>query len=97
MSQAYTGGTSTRGGFMKVSVRARIGGAIAWLVAASATCVHGSPAVDITVHADRPGAVIHPEIYGQFAEQLGHGIYGGIWVGEHSPIPNIKGSWISPS
>lgn len=76
---------------MKASVRARIGGAIALLMAASATCVHGSPAVDITVHADRPGAVIQPEIYGQFAEQLGHGIYGGIWVGEHSSIPNIKG------
>ena len=27
-------------------------------------------------------------IYGQFAAHLGHCIYGGIWVGEDSPIPN---------
>ncbi|GLQ91176.1 alpha-N-arabinofuranosidase [Dyella acidisoli] len=47
--------------------------------------------VQVTVHADKPGPVIHPEIYGQFAEQLGRGIYSGIWVGENSSIPNIKG------
>jgi len=35
--------------------------------------------------------VIHKEIYGQFAEHLGRCIYGGIWVGEDSPIPNING------
>lgn len=34
---------------------------------------------------------IHKEIYGQFAEHLGTCIYGGIWVGEDSPIPNING------
>lgn len=45
----------------------------------------------VVVHADRPGAVIQREIYGQFAEQLGHGIDQGIWVGEGSAIPNIKG------
>jgi len=45
----------------------------------------------VTVSADKPGAVICPEIYGQFAEHLGHGIYGGIWVGEDSKIPNVRG------
>ena len=45
----------------------------------------------LTVRADRPGAVINPNIYGQFAEHLGHGVYGGIWVGEDSPIPNTRG------
>jgi alpha-N-arabinofuranosidase len=34
---------------------------------------------------------INKNIYGQFSEHLGHGIYGGIWVGENSPIPNIDG------
>lgn len=34
---------------------------------------------------------INKEIYGQFAEHLGTCIYGGIWVGEDSPIPNTKG------
>ena len=37
------------------------------------------------------GPTIRPEIYGQFAEHLGTGIDGGIWVGENSPIPNIRG------
>ena len=35
--------------------------------------------------------IIHPEIYGHFAEHLGHCIYGGIWVGEDSDIPNTRG------
>ena len=34
---------------------------------------------------------IHKEIYGQFAEHLGTCIYGGLWVGENSPIPNTQG------
>lgn len=45
----------------------------------------------ITIHADQGKNVINKEIYGQFAEHLGTCIYGGIWVGENSPIPNIKG------
>lgn len=34
---------------------------------------------------------IDKNIYGQFSEDLGHCIYGGIWVGKDSPIPNIDG------
>ncbi len=34
---------------------------------------------------------IMPEIYGQFAEHLGTCIYGGLWVGPDSPIPNTDG------
>jgi len=34
---------------------------------------------------------IDRNIYGQFSEDLGHCIYGGIWVGAKSPIPNIHG------
>jgi len=48
-------------------------------------------AASVTVHADRPGAVINPNIFGQFAEHLGNGIYGGVWVGKDSPIPNTDG------
>jgi len=39
-------------------------------------------------------ATSHPldkRIYGQFIEHLGRCIYGGIWVGESSRIPNVKG------
>jgi alpha-L-arabinofuranosidase len=43
------------------------------------------------IHADRAGARIDPHIYGQFAEHLGRGIYEGVWVGEHSAIPNVRG------
>lgn len=45
----------------------------------------------ISIHADQGKTVINKEIYGQFAEHLGSCIYGGIWVGENSNIPNIKG------
>ena len=34
---------------------------------------------------------INKEIYGHFAEHLGRCIYGGIYVGEDSPIPNTRG------
>ena len=44
-----------------------------------------------TLHGDQPGAKINKEIYGQFAEHLGSCIYGGLWVGETSPIPNTQG------
>jgi alpha-N-arabinofuranosidase len=44
-----------------------------------------------TLHADTPGATVDRHIFSQFAEHLGYGIYGGIWVGKDSKIPNIKG------
>ena len=37
------------------------------------------------------GYPISKEIYGQFAEHLGSCIYGGLWVGKDSPIPNTQG------
>jgi alpha-N-arabinofuranosidase len=45
----------------------------------------------LVIHTDKPLAVIAPEIYGQFAEHLGQGMYGGLWVGPNSPIPNTRG------
>ena len=47
--------------------------------------------VTITPNPQDESPVIAPEIYGQFAEHLGRCIYGGIWVGEDSDIPNTKG------
>ena len=43
------------------------------------------------LNADQGSVVINKHIYGHFAEHLGRCIYGGIWVGENSPIPNING------
>jgi len=34
---------------------------------------------------------INREIYGHFSEHLGRCIYEGLYVGEHSPIPNVNG------
>jgi len=36
-------------------------------------------------------AKISRHIYGHFSEHLGRCIYGGFWVGEDSPIPNVRG------
>ena len=45
----------------------------------------------LTVQADAPGPIINRDIFGQFAEHLGKGIYGGVWVGRDSKIPNVRG------
>ena len=45
----------------------------------------------VTVDAGKPGPRIDPNIYGQFVEHLGRGVYEGIWVGENSSIPNVRG------
>jgi alpha-L-arabinofuranosidase len=47
--------------------------------------------VQLTIDASKAGAKINRNIFGQFAEHLGHGIYDGIWVGPDSPIPNTRG------
>jgi alpha-N-arabinofuranosidase len=48
-------------------------------------------AVSLTIDTAKPGPVIDKNIYGQFAEHLGTGIYEGMWVGPESKIPNTKG------
>lgn len=47
--------------------------------------------VSLSLDASRTGPVISRQLFGQFAEHLGHGIYGGVWVGPDSPIPNTRG------
>jgi len=44
--------------------------------------------VALSIDASKTGAKIDRNIFGQFAEHLGHGIYEGIWVGSDSKIPN---------
>ncbi len=51
----------------------------------------GAPAITVTLDAGQSGAKIDRHIFGQFAEHLGSGVYGGIWVGKDSPIPNTRG------
>ncbi len=63
------------------------------MMACAAVSVNAAPgttsAVQLNPSADAP--VINKEIYGQFAEHLGRCIYGGLWVGEESGIPNTQG------
>ena len=47
--------------------------------------------VELSVDVSKPGAKIDRNIFGQFAEHLGHGVYEGIWVGPDSTIPNTRG------
>ena len=44
-----------------------------------------------TIHTDQGHQKIYKEVYGQFAEHLGSCIYGGLWVGPESKIPNTQG------
>jgi len=47
--------------------------------------------VQLSVDASRSGSKIDRNIFGQFAEHLGHGVYEGVWVGRDSKIPNTRG------
>ena len=45
----------------------------------------------ISISRESSAGTISKYIYGHFAEHLGHCIYGGIFVGKDSPIPNTEG------
>jgi alpha-N-arabinofuranosidase len=47
--------------------------------------------VQLSLDTSKPGPKIDRNIFGQFAEHLGHGVYEGIWVGPDSTIPNTRG------
>ena len=52
-----------------------------------------SPATDQRVNIDlaKETGIVRPELHGHFAEHLGSCVYGGLWVGKNSKIPNING------
>jgi alpha-N-arabinofuranosidase len=81
---------------MSKSIRRRavlplLAAAVACALAGTSWAQSDTIQATLTVHADKPVAVIQPEIFGQFAEHLGAGMYGGLWVGVHSKIPNVRG------
>ncbi|GIW77224.1 MAG: intracellular exo-alpha-L-arabinofuranosidase 2 [Phycisphaerae bacterium] len=45
----------------------------------------------VLIETELNGPTISRHIYGHFAEHLGRCIYDGLWVGEDSPIPNVRG------
>jgi alpha-N-arabinofuranosidase len=63
---------------------------IAGLMAAPASAT-AADTVALSVDLTKPGAKIDRNLFGQFAEHLGQGIYEGVWVGPKSPIPNTRG------
>jgi len=66
-------------------------GLLASLAGAAAPAAAPGDSAVLTVDTGKPGATIDPNIYGQFVEHLGRGVYEGIWVGPGSPIPNVRG------
>ncbi|MBB5685950.1 alpha-N-arabinofuranosidase [Sphingobium boeckii] len=50
-----------------------------------------APVATVVIQPDKTSPVINRDIFGQFAEHLGEGIYGGVWVGKESKIPNVRG------
>ena len=61
------------------------------LLLLASTTVPAQQETIIRIHPEQGTTVIDKNIYGQFAEHLGTCIYGGLWVGEDSQIPNING------
>lgn len=63
------------------------------IIAASAISITAAAqTIDLKVDtAPEQSVRIPKEIYGQFSEHLGSCIYGGLWVGPESDIPNIDG------
>ena len=64
---------------------------LASLLVSVASAQPGAGSVVVTLHAHEPGTTISRQIFGQFAEHLGRGIYEGVWVGPGSSIPNTRG------
>ncbi|WP_455587128.1 alpha-N-arabinofuranosidase [Bacteroides sp.] len=64
---------------------------VAGLALLASTSAFAQPETIIRIHPEQGKTIIDKNIYGQFAEHLGSCIYGGLWVGENSDIPNTKG------
>ena len=64
---------------------------LSFCFAAFAVSVFAQDPAKLIIHADQGKHTINKHIYGHFSEHLGRCIYGGIWVGEGSDIPNLDG------
>ena len=70
---------------------ARVVFALGLALAAALAPAPAAAQIDIVIDASKTGPKIDRQIFGQFAEHLGKGIYEGVWVGPGSPIPNTRG------
>jgi len=64
---------------------------ISILLLFSTSPVTAAETAHLSIDASKAGAKIDRNLFGQFAENLGHGLYEGIWVGPDSAIPNTRG------
>jgi alpha-N-arabinofuranosidase len=74
-----------------LSRRPRLVLGLALIAAVPVPTTTAAESIALSVEASRPGARIDRNLFGQFAEHLGHGVYEGVWVGPDSPIPNTRG------
>src|SRR5215212_9772210 len=51
----------------------------------------GPAPIALAVDVAKTGPTINRNLFGQFAEHLGKGVYEGVWVGPDSTIPNTRG------
>jgi alpha-N-arabinofuranosidase len=65
--------------------------AVLALAATAVSLAREADVVVLEIETKKPGAQISRQLFGQFAEHLGRGIYEGVWVGPDSPIPNTRG------
>ena len=61
------------------------------LMAAATLPLFAQKDASIRIYPEQGNQQISKHIYGQFAEHLGTCIYGGLWVGPESEIPNTRG------
>lgn len=65
--------------------------ALAWTSPSPIRAAEAAAPAVLVVQADQGRHVISRHLYGHFSEHLGRCIYEGYWVGEDSPIPNVRG------
>lgn len=79
---------------LRVNRRKFIGGTAAFSVGAlfpRHLLAEASSSHRVVVRTDTEIGLVKPEFHSHFAEHLGSCVYGGLWVGKNSPIPNIEG------
>jgi alpha-N-arabinofuranosidase len=86
MARAFDGGWYAEFDISKETMHSTVFLALALAIPALA-----AERVPMAVDTSKLGAKIDRNIFGQFAEHLGTGVYEGIWVGPDSKIPNTRG------
>jgi len=79
-------GRFSRRRFMASSASLALGTVIPRNVFTDSTVMHR-----VRVRTDAEIGVVKPELHGHFAEHLGSCVYGGLWVGKDSKVPNVNG------